>query len=56
MDIKIVSEDGEPKPDVKAEPSPLPNKDSQLAPINGKLDAILAALNIEYEGNESNDD
>ncbi len=53
MEIKVAGEDGEPRPDTKSEPAPLPSEDSRLAPINGKLDAIMAALGIAYGGEEN---
>lgn len=53
MDVSMEIEDGEPRPAAKSEPVPLPSEDSRLAPINGKLDAIMAALGIAYEGEEN---
>ena len=48
----ITSEEGEPN--VEAIVDPMPGNNS-IAKVNSKLDAILAALGITYEEDDSDD-
>ena len=54
MPIDIVIESGAPNPEVVADPTPDDGTETQrLTSINGKLDAILAALGVSYEEEKS---
>lgn len=54
MEPRTTIEDGPPCPNVAAEPEPADG--ASLEDVSGKLDAILAALGIDYGKDEDGTD
>lgn len=54
MEIRTTIEDGEASAETVTEPTPVA-ADGGIAEVNGKLDAIMAALGVRYAGGDADE-